>query len=180
MNSVKFVTKNRRARFDYLILEIYEAGIILVGSEVKSLREGKVSLAGCYGKEEKGEFFLYGLHIPPFEKSGSLVAEPSFPLRQTAREGVAVSTKSRPFRLPPKHFKGPNPERPRKLLLHREEIHRILGKINERGLTLIPLSLYFKKGILKVEVALCKGRRKYEKREKIRERETEREIRRIV
>jgi SsrA-binding protein len=171
MNSVKIITKNRRARYDYSILETYEAGIVLLGSEVKSLREGKVSLSGCYGRMDGGEAYLYGLHIPPYETGGS---RSSVPL--DSQRAVAVEKSPQSLRLPPMRFKGPSPERPRKLLLHRREINRLHGKLKEKGLTLVPLSLYFKKGLAKVELGLCKGKRRYEKREIIKKREMDREI----
>jgi SsrA-binding protein len=164
MNSIKIITKNRRARYDYSILETYEAGIVLLGSEVKSLREGKVSLSGCYGRMDGGEAYLYGLHIPPYETGGS------------KQKAVAVEKSPQSLRLPPMRFKGPGPERPRKLLLHRREINRMHGKLKEKGLTLVPLSLYFKKGIAKVELGLCKGKRKYEKREVIKKRDLDRDM----
>ncbi|MCH7762022.1 SsrA-binding protein [candidate division TA06 bacterium] len=169
----KIVTKNRRARYEYSILESHEAGIVLQGSEVKSLREGKVSLSGCYAKVDGGEIYLLGLHIPPYE-TGSGKREVTYAPKLRRRSAVAVGTGTRTFHLPPMIFKGPDPKRPRKLLLHKQEIHRLHGKMKERGLTLIPLSLYFKRGRVKVELGLCKGKRKYEKREIIRKKDLER------
>jgi SsrA-binding protein len=142
---VRIVATNRKARHDYHILETLEAGIELVGSEVKSLRAGKVSLKESYGRVENWELFLHGLHISPYN-DGS-------------------------------HF-NPDPTRPRKLLVHKAQIGRLYGKTQEKGLTLVPLRIYFNdRGFAKVELALARGKRKYDKREAIRRREAEREAR---
>jgi len=143
----KLVATNRKARFEYEILETVEAGIALVGPEVKSLRAGNVSLADAYAVVRRGEVFLVGAHVSPYA--------------QASRE-------------------NPDPRRERKLLLHRAEITRLAGKVAERGLTLVPLSLYFQDGRAKVELALARGRRRHDKREAIRRREQEREVRRAV
>lgn len=139
------IATNRRARHDYHIEETYEAGIALVGSEVKSLRGGKASLQDAYALVRGVEVFLVGAHIPPYPQASMQNHEPT---------------------------------RPRKLLLHREEIRRLIGKTAERGYTLVPLRLYFKGNKVKVEVALARGRRKYDKREAIARREAEREMER--
>lgn len=139
----KIVASNRKARHDYDLLETLECGVILTGSEVKSLRAGQVVLKDAYAEIRGGEMWLYSLHIAPY---------------QFARGG------------------GHDPERPRKLLLHRREIERLIGKVNEQGLTLIPTSIYFSHGLAKVEIALARGRRKYDKRQAIREREEKREM----
>jgi len=143
----KLVATHRKARFEYEILETVEAGIALVGPEVKSLRAGNASLADAYAVVRRGEVFLVGAHVSPYA--------------QASRE-------------------NPDPRRERKLLLHRAEITRLAGKVAERGLTLVPLSLYFQDGRAKVELALARGRRRYDKREAIRRREQEREVRRTV
>lgn len=136
--------ENRKARHEYNILEQYEAGIALKGQEVKSIREGRVSISDSFCKIVEDEIYLVGLHISQYE---------------CAREKL-------------------DPKRDRKLLLHRQEIGRLVGKVSERGFALIPLSLYFnKRGIVKLQIALCHGKRKYEKREAIKKREIEREIR---
>ena len=139
----KLIVRNKRAWHNYKILEKMEAGIQLLGSEVKSLREGKVSLADSFARIDKEEVFLYNMHISPYSHS-------------TGKE---------------------DPTRSRKLLLHRREIAALLGKA-AKGLSLIPLSLYFKRGRVKVELALAIGKREFDKREAIRKREAEREIRR--
>ncbi len=138
------VCLNRRARYDYFILDTFEAGIMLIGSEVKSVRQGKVSLQDAYGVIEGGEVFLMNMHISPYEKSA--------------------------------HFR-PDPKRKRKLLLHRREIERLCGRVIERGLTLIPLRVYIVRGLVKVEVALARGKPKRDKRQEMAKREAEREIR---
>ena len=141
----KVVASNRRARREYEILDTFEAGIALLGPEVKSLRNGKASLTDGYGVIRRGEVFLINVHIGPYEKAWRENAEP---------------------------------RRERKLLLHRAEISRLEGKVVERGLTLIPLQLYFKNGRAKVELGLCRGKSRYDKRESIRRRETERDLQR--
>jgi len=146
-SSIRIVAENRKARRDYEILETYEAGIVLKGSEVKSIREGKVSLQESYADVEGGEVFIYDLHISTYEK--------------TTQERL-------------------DPKRPRKLLLHKVEIKRLIGKVKQRGLTLIPLKIYFKNNLVKLELALVRGKKKYEKREKIRRRIIEEEIRKAM
>jgi SsrA-binding protein len=141
------VARNRRARHDYHILDTFEAGIALLGPEVKSLRNGKASLTDGYALIRRGEAFLANVHVGPYEKAW--------------RENA-------------------DPRRERKLLLHRSEISRLEGKLAERGLTLIPLQLYFKHGRAKVELGLCRGKRRYDKRESIRQRETERDLQRAL
>ncbi len=143
----KIVCSNRRARFDYHIEETFEAGLALVGSEVKSLRAGKANLKNAYARVEKGELFLMKAHIAPSE---------------------------------PATRQNHEPERARKLLLNRREINRMGGKVRERGFTLIPLDIYFRKGRAKLTLALARGKRRYDKREAIAKRETERRLRRVV
>jgi SsrA-binding protein len=143
----KLVATNRKARFEYEILETVEAGIALLGPEVKSLRAGNASLGDAYAVVRRGEIWLVGAHISPYP--------------QASRE-------------------NPDPRRERKLLLHRGEIDRLDGRVAERGFTLVPLQLYFRDGRVKVEVALARGRRRYDKRQAIREREEERLVRRTV
>ncbi len=145
--TTKVVTTNRRARHDYDILERFEAGIVLQGSEVKSLREGKANLKDSFAHVKDGEVWLVGAYIAPYSY---------------ARGG------------------GHDPERTRKLLLHRRQIDRIAGKLAEQGLTLVPLSIYFKDGKAKVELGLGRGRRTVDKRHAIREREQKREMERAL
>ncbi|HSM02109.1 MAG TPA: SsrA-binding protein SmpB [Acidimicrobiia bacterium] len=140
---VKTIATNRRARFDFAISETYEAGLVLLGSEVKSLRNGRADLKDSYAAVKDGEMWLYGLRIAPYEY---------------AHEG------------------GHDPDRPRKLLLHRNEIARIGAALAQKGLTLIPTSLYFKDGKAKVELGLGKGKTRIDKRETIKRRQADREM----
>jgi SsrA-binding protein len=141
----KTVASNRRARHDYAILERYEAGIVLTGGEVKSLRGGRASLAEAFARVREGEVWLEGMHIPPYESGDK-------------RTHVPV--------------------RPRKLLLHRQEIHELEVAQQQDRLTLVPLRVYFTHGIAKVELALGRGKRAHEKRQAIAKREHQREIER--
>ena len=143
----KTVASNRKARHDYQILERLEAGIVLTGSEVKSLRGGRASLVEAFARVRDGEVWLEGMHVPPYEQGEK---------------------------------RGYNPTRPRKLLLHRREIARLMGKQNEQGLALVPMRVYFTHGIAKVELGLGKGKREYEKRQTIAKREHQREMERAV
>lgn len=144
---VKVVAENRKARHDYFIEETYEAGIALVGTEVKSLRAGKANLRDSYAEVINGEVFLQNMHISPYEKGNRF---------------------------------NHDPKRPRKLLLHKREIRRLLGGTTQRGYTLIPLRIYFKRGKAKVELALARGKKLYDKRESIARRDAEREIAREI
>jgi SsrA-binding protein len=139
------IAVNRRARHDYFIEETVEAGLVLTGSEVKSLRAGKAQLKDSYGQIKKGEVWLFNAHISEYAPAAQL---------------------------------GHDPTRSRKLLLHRREIQRLIGKVKERGLTLIPLRLYFKGGRAKVELGLARGKKLYDKRAAIKERESKREVER--
>jgi SsrA-binding protein len=141
------IAVNRRARHDFFVEETFEAGMVLTGSEVKALRDGKANLKDSYGRIDRGEAWLLNAHISPFA--------------------------------PASRF-GHEPTRTRKLLLHRREIERLSGKVKERGLTLIPLRLYFKNGRAKVELGLCRGKKLHDKRESIRDREMQREIERAT
>jgi SsrA-binding protein len=145
--SSKVVATNRRARFDYEIVETIEAGVSLVGSEVKSLRGGRADLKDSYAAADKREMWLYGVRISPYE---------------FARDG------------------GHDPERPRKLLLHRAEIDRIASRLAEKGLTLVPVRMYFKEGKVKVELGLARGKAQRDKRETIKQREADREMQRAI
>jgi len=143
----KVITVNRRARHDYFIEETFEAGLVLSGSEVKSLRDGKVVLKDSYGRLNRGELWLSNAHINEYS--------------------------------PASRF-GHDPVRSRKLLMHRTEIDRLAGKMKEKGLALIPLRLYFKRGRAKVELGLARGKKLYDKRATIKERETKRELDRVM
>ncbi|HHT9120182.1 MAG TPA: SsrA-binding protein SmpB [Candidatus Hypogeohydataceae bacterium YC41] len=141
------VATNRQAHFKYDLLERYEAGLVLKGSEVKSLRNRNVSLNESFANVRNGEIYLYGMHIGPYEQAG---------------------------------MESHELKRPRKLLLHKEEIKRILGKVQQRGFTLVPVSLYFKDGYAKIELALAKGKELADKRETLRRRVVEREVQRAL
>jgi len=140
------IASNRRARHDYTILKTYEAGIVLAGSEVKSLRAGHASLAGAFVQEHDGELMLHGLHIPEHAH---------------ARHGPRVLDQ---------------PRRTRKLLMHRGEIDKVTARLGEAGVSLVPLSLYFQNGWAKVEIALARGRRSFDKRQAIAQRDADRQI----
>lgn len=142
--SQRTVVSNRRARHDYEILERFEAGIVLTGAEVKSLRGGRGSLQEAFARVRDGEVWIEGMHIPPYEQASD----------------------KRTY----------DPIRTRKLLLHREQIARLIGKTAERGLALIPLRVYFSHGLAKLELGLGRGRRRFEKRQAIAEREHAREM----
>ncbi len=145
INQMKIVAKNKKAYYNYEILESYEAGISLVGSEVKSIREGRISLKESYAEIKAGEIFLISCHISPYEAANIF---------------------------------NHDPRRVRKLLLHRREIKRLTGKVIEKGLTLIPTKVLINdRGKVKVEISLAKGKRAYQKRESIRERDRKRELR---
>jgi SsrA-binding protein len=139
----RLVARNRRARHDYELLETYECGIVLQGSEVKSLRAGEVSIADAYARIEDGEAWLVGAHIAPYDHAAG--------------------------------FGAHDPDRRRKLLLHRYQIDELLGRTERQSLTLVPLSVYFRDGRAKVEIALARGRRKYDKRQAIAARDAERD-----
>ncbi len=139
------VATNRRARHKFELLEKLEAGIVLTGSEVKSLRSGKAQINDAYAVIERGEVWLRGAHIPPYE---------------------------------PASLQNHDPDRPRKLLLHRREIERLIGKTAERGLTMVPTRIYFKGPRAKVELALARGKEGRDRRREIRDRDTRREVER--
>ena len=144
---VESIARNRRARHDYTIIDTFEAGLVLTGSEVKSLRDGKANLSDAYGIVRDGEIFLINLHISVYERAS---------------------------------YNNHEPTRTRKLLLHKREIGRLIGAIERQGLTLIPLELYFKRGIAKVAIALGKGKKQHDKREDAKARDADREIARAV
>jgi SsrA-binding protein len=143
----RLIADNRKAFFDYHILDTFEAGIVLGGTEVKGIREGKANLRDSYARVERGEVWLYNVHINPYSHRG---------------------------------YVDHDPRRKRKLLLHRAEIRKLIGKTVERGLTLVPTRMYFKNGKVKVAIALARGKQVHDKRETIKRRETERETRAMV
>ena len=146
-NDVRSIARNRRARHDYHILDTFEAGLVLTGTEVKSLRDGKANIGDAYGIIRDGEAFLLNMHIAPYESRG---------------------------------YANHEPDRTRKLLLHRKEIRRLIGAVERQGLTLVPLELYFKNGVAKVALALGKGKKLHDKRDAERERDAAREIARVA
>jgi SsrA-binding protein len=145
--AVRTVATNRKARHDYHIDDTFEAGIALTGTEIKSIRAGRVSLRDSYATVKEGELWLLNTHIAPYQHGT---------------------------------YANHEPRRPRKLLMHRREINRITGKLQEKGFTLVPLRLYLKNNLAKVELGLARGKKQYDKRAALRQRETRREIDRAV
>tara|TARA_B100000686_G_C16711625_1_gene929504 strand:+ start:895 stop:1365 length:471 start_codon:yes stop_codon:yes gene_type:complete len=131
INGLKIITLNRKASFNYFFNEVYEAGIVLKGSEIKSVRSGKINIAESYAIEKNGEIFLVNSHIPIYKQAS---------------------------------YTNHNPYSERKLLLKRREINKLIGKVNEEGFTLVPTKMYFKKGKAKIEIAVAKGKKQYDKR----------------
>ena len=143
----KLVASNRKARHDYTIVDTYEAGIRLLGTEVKSLRAGRASLVDAFAQEKEGEIFLYGLHIPEYAQGT---------------------------------WTNHEPRRTRKLLLHKDEVQKLIREVEQQGVSLIPLSLYFKDGYAKVELATGRGKKDYDKRHALAERQANREAQRAL
>ena len=141
------IAENRKAFHDFHLMETFEAGLVLLGTEVKAIREGRVNLRDSFARVEEGEVFIYNVHISPYSHRG---------------------------------YADHEPLRRRKLLLHRSEIRKLIGKTVEKGMTLVPTRLYFKDGRVKVAVSLAKGKKDYDKRETIKKRETDRETRAAV
>lgn len=141
------ITQNRAARHEYFVLETYECGIALSGTEIKSIRNGSVNLKESWCDIQNGEMFIYGMHVSPYEKGNIFNKDP--------------------FRV-------------RKLLLHKKEINKLFGKVKQDGLTLVPLSLYFKKQYVKVELGLCRGKKLYDKRETAAKNDAKRDIDRAL
>ena len=142
-----YIAENRKAHHDYHLLETFEAGLVLLGTEVKAIREGRVNLRDSFARVENGEVFIYNMNISAYSHRG---------------------------------YAGHEPLRRRKLLLHRDQIRKLIGKTIEKGMTLVPVRLYFKNGRVKVAVSLAKGKRDYDKRETIKRREVDRETRAAV
>lgn len=143
----KVVASNRKAYHDYSILDTFEAGMVLTGTEVKSLRAGRASLVDAFGHENHGEIFLHGLHIPEYTQGT---------------------------------WTNHEPRRTRKLLLHRDEIHKIMGKLRDDGVTLVPLSVFFHNGYAKVEIGVARGKKSYDKRQDLATRDAQKEINRAM
>ncbi len=144
-NALETVARNKKAFHDYFVLESYEAGIELFGTEVKSVRQGKLNLKDAYCSIDGGELFVNGMHISPYDHGNIFNRDPM---------------------------------RKRRLLMHKKEINKLFGEVQQQGMALIPLSAYFKKGRLKIQVGLCKGKKLYDKRESIARRDADREARR--
>ena len=142
INGLKIITLNRKASFNYFFNEVYEAGIVLKGSEIKSVRSGKVNIAESYAVDKEGEIFLINSHIPIYKQAS---------------------------------FTNHNPYSERKLLLKKKEINKLMGKINEEGLTIVPTKMYFKKGKAKIEIAVAKGKKHFDKRQTKKTRDWNRE-----
>lgn len=147
MEQRKIVIENRKARHEYQIEETYETGIVLTGTEVKSLRTGRANLKDSFARIENGEIFLYNMHVSPYEQGNRF---------------------------------NHDPKRPRKLLMNKMEINRLIGKVQEKGLTLIPLRVYFKKNWAKIELALAKGKKIYDKRQDIAAKDAQRDLERAL
>lgn len=144
-DSVKLIANNKKAYHDYFILETYEAGIVLHGTEVKSLRMGKCSIKESFIRIENGEVFIYGMHISPYEKGNIF---------------------------------NKDPLRVKKLLLHKAEINKMLGKVKEKGISVVPLRVYLKGSLMKIEIGLAKGKKLYDKRDDIAKKDQKREAER--
>jgi SsrA-binding protein len=145
--NIKIVCQNKKARYDYEILEVIEAGMVLLGTEVKSLRQGRAHLKDSYARVKDGELFLMQSHISPYSHA---------------------------------YHDNHDPDRVRKLLVHKREIKRLQGKTQEKGLTLVPLKIYFKNGKAKVELGLARGKRTYDKRETLKRKTEQRELERAI
>lgn len=143
----RIIAENRKAAFDYHFVETFEAGMALVGTEVKAIREGRVNLRDSFARAEQGEIFVHGVHIGAYSARG---------------------------------YADHEPLRPRKLLLHRSEIRKLIGKTAERGMTIVPVRMFFKDGRVKIAISLAKGKKDHDRRETIRRREVDRETRAAV
>ena len=144
---IKIIAQNRRARHDYFVLDTWEAGIELKGTEVKSMRLGKCNLKDCYAQVKNGELWVYGMHISPYEQGNIFNRDPL---------------------------------RPKKLLAHKMQIRKLNAQQMQEGLTLVPLSIYLSDGLVKLELGVCKGKKNYDKRDAMQERDTQREMQRAM
>jgi len=147
MPGIKVIATNRKAARDYHLQDRHEAGLALMGTEIKSIRAGRVNLSDGYVQPRHGELWLFNVHIAPYDPAGRY---------------------------------GHEPRRPRKLLLHRKEINRLISRVLERGYTIVPIRLYLKGGLAKVEIALARGKRKYDKRQTIAKRDAQRDMERAL
>ena len=148
MKQKRLIANNKKARHDYFIEEVYEAGMVLTGTEIKSIRQGKVNIKESYAKIENGELMILGMHISPYEQGNRFNVDPV---------------------------------RPRKLLLHKQEIKKLIGLTTIKGLTLIPLNIYInEKGLAKMELAVARGKKLYDKRDDIAKRDADRKMQQIV
>jgi SsrA-binding protein len=147
-SDIKVIAKNRKAQHDYYLERTYQAGVVLQGAEIKSIRQNNITLREGFVQERDGELWLIGVHISPYEQAST--------------------------------FSRYDPVRPRKLLLHKKEIAQILEKSHERGYTIIPTMVYLERGLAKVEIALAKGKKQYDKRAAVAKRDSDREIRRAL
>ena len=145
--SRKIIANNKKARYEYFIEETYEAGIVLKGTEVKSIRQGKVSIKESFCQIRNGELFIYNMHITPYDHGNRYNVDPT---------------------------------RTRKLLIHKKQINKLIGATKEKGFTIVPLNLYLKEGLIKMEIALGKGKKLYDKRDTIAKRDADRKIQRAV
>ncbi|MFX4301622.1 SsrA-binding protein SmpB [Alicyclobacillus tolerans] len=145
--SDKVLAQNRKAYHDYFIEDTYEAGLVLTGSEIKSIRKGSVNLRDAYARVENGEVFIHHMHVAPYEQANRF---------------------------------NHDPMRTRKCLLHREEIRKLIGMVRERGYTLVPTKIYLRNGFAKVELGLARGKKSYDKRESLKQRDANREIQRAL
>lgn len=144
MKQKKIIANNKKARHDYFIEEVYEAGMVLTGTEIKSIRQGRINLKESYAKVDGGELIIYGMHISPYEQGNRFNVDPL---------------------------------RPRKLLLHRQEIRKLIGYTTQKGLTLVPLTVYInEKGLAKMEIAVARGKKLYDKRDDIAKRDSDRRM----
>ncbi len=147
MSRIKTIAQNRKARFDYEILQIYEAGLVLTGTEIKSIREGRINLGQSYAKPDSGEIWLHNTHIAEYSHSSQIL------------------------------FDNADPTRPRKLLLHKSEIRHLTSEVSQKGQTIVPIKLYFKKQLVKVQLGLARGRKKFDKRRASMEKQREKDAR---
>ncbi len=143
----RIIAENRKALYDYHLIETFEAGMALVGTEVKAIREGRVNLRDSFARADHDEVYVHGVHIGAYSSRG---------------------------------YADHEPLRPRKLLLHRQEIRKLIGKTTERGMTMVPVRMYFKNGRVKIAISLAKGKKDYDRRETIRRREVDRETRAAI
>jgi len=146
--SIKIISHNKKARFNYHLIEFFEAGVVLTGAEIKSIRAGSISLAESYVRPHRGELYLYQAHIAPYTHAAD---NSSY-----------------------------DPVRPRKLLMHRREIEKLVGRVDTKGFTIVPVKIYLKRGYAKLEIALAKGKDAPDKRQTIKERESKRELARAI